>query len=159
MPGSTPQDGERAPKPLDAELVLARAADAFTSATIVLVDDDPSNVRLLTTVLGMAGATDVHGVTDPAEATALCRRLRADLLLLDLHMGQVDGHDLLTELRPEIEAHLAVVVLSGDTSPHTRKRVLVAGAKDFVPKPFDLPELVRRVRLVLEERSHRVSLR
>jgi PleD family two-component response regulator len=138
---------------LDVELDLARAAELFRNARIMIVDDDASTVRLLSTVLRMAGATDIHDITDPQQTVARCLEVRPDLLLLDLHMGQVDGHEVLDALHLAIDDSLVVVVLSGDTKANARQRALAAGAKDFIAKPFNLNELVRRIRTVLEQCS------
>lgn len=138
---------------LDVELGLARSAEPFRTARIVVVDDDASSVHLLTTVLAMAGATDVHGITDPRQVVTTCQRLRPDLLLLDLHMGLVDGQEILDDLGPAIAEHLAVIVLTGDTHPEVKKRALATGATGFIAKPFDLVELVHRVRTLLEARA------
>lgn len=148
-----PDDGAGSARRLDVELDLARSTERFAEARIMVVDDDPAIVRLVATVLQMAGATDVHGVTDPRQAVRRCRDLRPDLLVLDLHMGAVvGGLDVLAALGEDGEA-TSVVVLSGDTNPDARSRALRSGAADFIAKPFDVVDLLRRLRLVLESRT------
>lgn len=143
-------DGERSERRLEVELDLASTAESFRTARIVVVDDDPSVVQLVVTVLRIAGATDLHGVVDAEQAVTRCRELRPDLLILDLHMSfAVDGLDVLDELNAG-DGGLVVMVLSGDTNADAKVRALAAGASDFVVKPFDLVDMVRRVRVLLE---------
>lgn len=134
---------------------LARAADPFRDARVVIVDDEPSNVELLGRLLELAGISTVHGLTDPRRAVDLCLTVDADLLLLDLHMPNLDGHAVLRALGRSLPAddYLPVLVLSGDTSSVAREQAFAAGAKDFVTKPFDRVEVLQRVRNLLEARA------
>lgn len=140
--------GEGSERRLDVELEHARTAESFRNARIVVVDDDPSIVQLVVTVLRFAGVTDLHGVIDAEQAVPRCRDLRPDLLILDLHMTfAVDGLDVLAALSTD---DVVVMVLSGDTNADAKRRALAAGASDFLVKPFELADLVRRVRVLLE---------
>lgn len=134
---------------------LERAADPFRGASVVVVDDEASNVLLLERMLRLAGVSEVHGVTDARRAVEMCRAVAPDLLVLDLHMPAVDGFAVLAELRRSLpdDEYLPVLVLSGDTSAEARERALDAGAKDFVVKPFDRVEVLLRVRNLLETRA------
>src|SRR3972149_4848133 len=75
-------------------------ANRLSAARIVIVDDEPANVRLLERILQHAGYTDLTSTTDPREALALCKETEPDLILLDLHMPHVDGFAVMAELRP-----------------------------------------------------------
>ena len=127
---------------------LTRDAGPFGAARFVVIDDDEANVHLLTRVLRIAGATDVHGITEPANAASACLALRPDVVFLDLHLGHLDGHDVLAQLR-SAEQQPEVIVLSGETSEDVRARTLAAGARDFITKPFDIADVLQRVRAVL----------
>ena len=125
------------------------------SASVLVVDDTPANVALLTRLLRSAGVEDVHGVTDSREAVEHWRRTRADLVLLDLQMPHLDGFAVMASLRAAVPAgqFVPVLVLTADTAPTTRDRALAAGANDFLAKPFDRSEVVLRVRNLLHTRS------
>ena len=129
------------------------------TATVVVVDDEPANVALLERILRAAGVADVHGVTDPREAVSSCIELGADLLLLDMLMPHMDGFAVISALDEALGAaeFLPVLVLTADDSTLTRDRALMAGAKDFVAKPFDRAEVVLRVRNLLETRKFYVE--
>ncbi|MEX1177120.1 MAG: EAL domain-containing response regulator [Nitriliruptor sp.] len=124
------------------------------NATVVIVDDEVANVRVLERVLRRAGVGDVHTSTDPREAVRLVHDVTADLLLLDLHMPHLDGFGVLADLRASSVAgdYLPVLVLTADVSPRARDRALEAGAQDLVHKPFDRNEVLLRVRNLLETR-------
>jgi putative two-component system response regulator len=119
---------------------------------IVVLDDDDTNVLLLSRLLGRAGYEDVVTSTDPVATTAAILEDPPDLLLLDLRMPELDGYGVLERLAPLLAPphELAVLVLTADLTTETRHRALAAGARDFVTKPFDLVELALRVGNLLE---------
>jgi EAL domain-containing protein (putative c-di-GMP-specific phosphodiesterase class I)/DNA-binding response OmpR family regulator len=125
------------------------------TSTVVVVDDTAANVTLLTRLLDLAGITRVHGFTDPREAVAFCAASLPDLVLLDLHMPHLDGFAVMDSLQlmvPE-DGFLPVLVLTADVNAEVRERALLAGAKDFLTKPFDRTEVLLRVANLLETRA------
>jgi putative two-component system response regulator len=138
-----------------------------SEARIVVVDDEPANVDLLDAVLTRAGYHSVVSTTDPHEALELCRDAPPDLLLLDVHMPELDGFEVLERLRATRvgAGHFPVLVLTADSTPEMRNRALAAGASDFVVKPLDPIEVTLRVanlvaahRLQAELRSDKTAL-
>jgi signal transduction histidine kinase len=136
------------------------AALEVRDASILLVDDEEANVRLLSRILGRAGYTRVHGTRDSREVPRLFDELRPDLIVLDVHMPELDGISVLTELKPRIPAtdFLPILAITGDGSAETRQRVLIAGAKDFLAKPFETSEVLVRVANLLTARMLHRSL-
>jgi putative two-component system response regulator len=132
----------------------------LTGARVLVVDDEPANVRLLEKLLLRWGFSDVISTTNPSEVVALCRRVCPDLLLLDLQMPEPNGFELLELLAPEIRGRtrLPVLVLTADISPDVRRTALANGARDFVTKPFDPSEVELRVRNLLETRRLQLEL-
>ena len=131
-----------------------------SGARVLVVDDEPANVRLLEKLLGKWGFADVVTTTRSAEVVALCRHVRPDLLLLDLQMPEPNGLRLMELLAAEIHGptRLPVVVLTADISPEVRRTALASGARDFLTKPFDPTEVELRVRNLLETRRLQVEL-
>lgn len=129
-------------------------------AKILIVDDEPANLRLLTRALNRAGFSELQCVADPFETMATFERFGPDLVLLDLHMPGLDGLSLLEELRRKLpsEAYLPILMLTGDARSEPRRAALAQGATDFVVKPFDLPEVVLRIRNMLETRALHLML-
>jgi putative two-component system response regulator len=131
--------------------------DVENSGRILIIDDDPVIVQLLRGLLSKAGYSDVHSTTNPAEALALCAVTRPDAVLLDFHMPGPDGLELLEQLRtaPYVaDEFLPILMLTGDRDEHTRRQALELGATDFVLKPFDLTEVLLRLRNALAIRDH-----
>ncbi|MCB1876685.1 MAG: response regulator [Chromatiales bacterium] len=130
------------------------AGTSIYHADIVVVDDVPANVKLLRYMLEQVGYRHVQGFTDPLEALRRFRDQVPDLVLLDMRMPVMDGGQLLERLRgiSRPEEYLAVLVITAQTDRETRLRALEAGAKDFVTKPFDQEEVLRRIRNLLETR-------
>lgn len=121
------------------------------SASILIVDDQESNVSLLTQLLSEGGYTRVASTRDPQEVCALHREHRYDLILLDLQMPGMDGFQVMEGLKTNSEdGYLPVLVLTAQ--PGHKLRALQAGAKDFISKPFDLVEVKTRIHNMLEVR-------
>ena len=138
---------------------LAGAYSQESSSRILVVDDSVPNVRLLTTVLNRAGYDDVLATTRAQDVVRVYQRERPDIVLLDLHMPEVDGCTLTKQLRAVCdEPYLPIVILTGDLTPEARTRTLSAGASDFLTKPFDPAEITLRVRNLLEVRRLHLAL-
>jgi putative two-component system response regulator len=123
----------------------------FKQAKILVVDDESGIRRLLGMELGAAGFTNVTLCGDSTEVAELYRKHRYDLVLLDLHMPEMDGYQVMSALKEiETEGYLPVLVLTADTQE--KMKALRAGARDFVSKPFERGELISRVRNLAEVR-------
>ena len=121
------------------------------AASILIVDDQATNVKLLKLLLTEAGYTRVTSTMDPTEVCALHRRNGYDLILLDLQMPGMDGFSVMEGLKTnDSESYLPVMVLTAQ--PGHKIRALQAGAKDFISKPFDLAEVKTRIHNMLEVR-------
>ena len=117
------------------------------AARILIVDDQPSNVRLLEHTLRRAGYAEVMSTMEPREVAALYRQHRYDLILLDLRMPEMNGFEVMEQLR-EIGEGVAILVMSAESAEMSA--ALEAGASSFLGKPFKLPDVVDRVRSMLE---------
>ncbi len=120
-------------------------------ASILIVDDQEANVKLLERLLRDAGYTNVISTMQPHDAAALHRQNRHDLILLDLQMPGMDGFEVMDRLKADAaDSYLPVIVLTAQ--PAHKLRALQAGAKDFISKPFDLVEVKTRIHNMLEVR-------
>jgi len=136
-----------------------RMGDAMVSssdilnARILIVDDHVDNLELLAQMLRLAGYTSVSLTSDPRNVGKLHKENRYALILLDLQMPGLDGFEVMEELkRIESEAGSYISVLAITGNPAHKLRALENGAKDFISKPFDPAEMVRRVSNLLEVR-------
>ena len=124
---------------------------AILNASILIVDDLPANVRLLELILRGQGYNSVASTMDPTAVCELHRANRYDLILLDLQMPGLDGFGVMESLRAiEQDGYLPVLVITAQ--PDKKLPALKAGAKDFLTKPFDVAEVLARVRNMLEVR-------
>jgi PAS domain S-box-containing protein len=121
------------------------------SAGILIVDDQASNIALLQQLLSDAGYTNVVATQNPQEVAAQHRRYEYDLILLDLQMPEMDGFQVMAELKANpSNTYIPVIVLTAQ--PNHKLRALQAGAKDFISKPFDVVEVKTRIHNMLEVR-------
>jgi diguanylate cyclase (GGDEF)-like protein len=127
-------------------------------AHILIVDDQEANVLLLERMLSAAGYTRITSTMDPRAVCSLHQDNRYDLILLDLQMPGMDGFQVMERLK-EIETAGYLPVLAVTAQPAHKLRALQCGARDFVSKPFDLPEVLMRVHNMLEVRLLNESAR
>lgn len=115
---------------------------------LLLVDDQPVNIQALHRVF--AADCQLLMATDGGRALQLCRDRQPDLVLLDVQMPGMDGHELFAELKTDpLLSSIAVIFLTAQDDPDDESRALDAGAADFISKPFN-PSVVRaRVRTQL----------
>jgi two-component system, cell cycle response regulator len=120
-------------------------------AKILIVDNEEVSVLLLERLLRGAGYDSITSTMDPGEVRALHRKNGYDLILLDLEMPGMDGFQVMEGLK-EIDTDGYLPVLAVTAHPGHKLRALQGGAKDFISKPFDLAEVLMRVRNMLEVR-------
>lgn len=126
-----------------------------TDARLLVVDDEPVNIRLMERMLGQDGFVNLCSTTESHKTFQLIDEFRPDLVLLDLHMPGLDGFSILDQLRTRSPAgtFLPVLVLTADVTGPAKERALSLGAKDFLNKPFDRAEVLLRIRNLLETRA------
>ena len=116
------------------------------SAKILVVDDEPSIVKLVTAYLGQEGY-DVRTAADGPTGLLAARTFKPDLVILDIMLPGLDGLEVLARLRRESDVY--VILLTARTEETDRVVGLAVGADDYVTKPFSARELVARVKAAL----------
>ena len=127
---------------------------------VLIVDDDENNIELLTQYL--AGHVDkVRGLTDSRQVETVFSEYQPDIVLLDLHMPDPDGLEVLRRLRGARLSlgFLPVIMLTADSGHVARNSALILGADDFLLKPFDREEVILRVRNLLRTRQLYIDAR
>ena len=123
------------------------------NARILIVDDDPASISTLEAFLSEE-ASSIRSVTESRQVEQVFMDFEPDVVLLDLHMPDPDGLEILRRLRG-IRIKLGfvpVIVLTADTGRTARNSALMLGADDFLTKPLDHTEVVLRVRNLLRTR-------
>jgi two-component system, OmpR family, response regulator MprA len=123
------------------------AASHAPPASILIADDDRAIRESLSRVLTLEGYA-VTAVSDGAAALSAVRAAAVDAALLDVMMPNVDGLTVCRVLRAE-RNRLPILMLTARTETSDRVAGLDAGADDYLPKPFDLDELLARLRALL----------
>ncbi|HYO24308.1 MAG TPA: HD domain-containing phosphohydrolase [Lacipirellulaceae bacterium] len=128
---------------------------AVKPAKLMVVDDEPTNVKLVQRFLELDGYQRFVTTTDARRALRMARDERPDCILLDLMMPHVSGLEILDELRADPElAHIPVIFLTAVTDGATRRDALERGATDFLNKPIDPYELAPRVANVVAAKTY-----
>jgi two-component system KDP operon response regulator KdpE len=113
------------------------------NSRILIVDDEPAIARVLQPVLTAAGAT-VFTAGSAVEGLRFAKEHAVNLVLLDLGLPDADGKDLISDLRSSGDS--AVIVISARHQEAEKVAALDAGADDYVNKPFNIDELLARIR-------------
>jgi CheY-like chemotaxis protein len=141
---TTPSDGNEVEQPVSSEPTW-NAEGATVAGTVLYIEDSPINTVLVERILN--SRPDVVFGSAPDGRTGLDRasRLHPDLVLLDLTLPDISGEQVLAQLRADPATRaIPVIVVSGDTDPAVRDRVLAQGAQ-CLTKPYDVSDLLRLV--------------
>ena len=127
---------------------------------IIVVDDEPANLKLVERVLDVGGFKNVTLIENPTTVVDEYKKKGADLFLIDLNMPVMDGFELIEALSDLGDDFLPpILVLTAQQAQEYRQKALDAGARDFVTKPFVVNELLARVKNQLEMRQAQSMLR
>ena len=152
--------GSVPPRPLPPLASVSSVLKATSAAKILVVDDEPINVKVCHKYLRELGYEQCLGVTDSTRAMATILAERPDLIILDVMMPVVNGVELLRLIRANEElAQLPVLILTAASDRTTKLTVLELGASDLLSKPVDPSELAPRVRNALTIKQHNDDLR
>lgn len=134
---------------------------AIENSCILIVDDELANVKLLERMLSVAGYKNIVCTQESQQALQLCKDHKPDLILLDLNMPELDGYEVMEQLKEAFGLELfPILVLTAQHAQNFRQRALESGARDYVTKPFDVKELLSRVRNLLEvQMAHKYMAR
>ncbi len=131
---------------------LAVPPAAHAAATLLYIEDNLANLSLVETILLSRPAWRLLPALQGGLGVELAREHRPDLVLLDLHLPDVPGAEVLRRLRADPRtAGMPVVVVSADATPASLERLRAAGADAYLTKPLDLDEFLRTLEQFLPE--------
>ncbi|WP_088285924.1 two-component system response regulator [Ideonella sp. A 288] len=132
--------------------------DAAARPTVLVVDDTPANLHLLTQVLNKQYRVQL--ATSGAKALAIAQREPPDLIVLDVMMPEIDGYEVCRRLKADPRTcHVPVLFLTALARPEDETRGFEAGGADFVHKPFNPATVLARVRTQLTLKAAQDALR
>lgn len=134
-------------------------------ADILVVDDTPANLRLLSELLGQHGYK-VRPATNGAQALAAVLAELPDLILLDVRMAGIDGYAICERLKADARTHdIPVIFLSALDEVLDKVRAFAVGGADYITKPFQFEEVLARIethlslrRLHLQQQAQNAQL-
>jgi two-component system, sensor histidine kinase and response regulator len=153
------EPGDVAPVPVRDDPPRGISFNEICPARILVVDDQPSNIQILGTVLGHWG----HEIIPASDGVTALKRValrRPDLILLDLLMPEMDGCEICHRLKANPDwKDIPVIFLSAAGDKDLIVRALDAGGVDYITKPFNHAELISRVRTQLALKTARDQLK
>jgi two-component system OmpR family response regulator len=127
--------------------VTTTEAPATTLPRLLVVDDEPAIVELLSATLRFAGF-DVATARNGSEALDVAASYQPDLLVLDVMMPGLDGFEVVRQLRAK-DQRVPVLFLTAKDSTEDKVAGLTLGGDDYITKPFSLEEVIARIHAVL----------
>lgn len=137
----------------------ATTREAEATDCLMIVDDQEANIEILGLTLGRLGF-EILPATSGEHALKVLAGRAPDLILLDLHMPDMDGFELCRRIKENPAwAEIPIIFLSASDDKNLIVRALESGGMDYVTKPFDKPELISRVRTHLMLKTARDHLK
>ncbi len=116
---------------------------------ILIVDDDPQLTTMLEKLLSMEGF-EATSVTDSSQAMSVAASTNPDFFILDLMMPQPNGFEITRMLRADPNfAKTPILIITASDDADSKAIAYVAGADDYITKPFDHDELPQRIRTLM----------
>jgi CheY-like chemotaxis protein len=133
---------------------LARSVASLVTlgpATVLYVEDNVANVRLMQRILGQHPGLRLITAGDGQSGLDQARAQEIDLVLLDLHLPDITGEQVLLHIQSDPRLrHIPVIVLSADATPGQIKRLKLLGAAEYLTKPFEIQSVVNVLARVLQ---------
>ncbi len=126
--------------------------DQIHETNILVIDDQQMNLDLVRDLLDVEGFRHVHTTKDPLQLSLLLNQLDIDLVLLDINMPILDGFACLALIKQHftVDSVPPVIMLTAQNDQDNRVKALRGGASDYVMKPFNRYELLKRIEIQLE---------
>ncbi len=133
--------------------ILSEELFINSEITILIVDDNPVNVKMEQVVLGKAGYSTA-GTTDGEACFEMARNQNPDLILLDINMSKISGIEICKTLKKNKgTAEIPVIFVTASTDDDTLKEAFEAGGSDYVRKPVNKIELLARINSALTHKK------
>jgi signal transduction histidine kinase/CheY-like chemotaxis protein len=136
LPVAPAEAGDAAPE--------ASAAAPHASVDVVCIEDNEANVRLVEHIAALRPAVRLHAASTPSAGVALVQAHRPALVLLDIHLPEIDGYEVLRRLRADAATRdVPVVAVSANAMPRDLERARAAGFDGYLTKPLQVADVLR----------------
>ena len=130
----------------DTSRLVAPIGSPDTRGVVLYIEDDPSNVRLMSRVLERRPGVRLCHAPDGQSGLAAAAKQRPDLIFLDLHLPSVSGEEVLRRIRQDVTLKdIPIIVLTADATADQARRLRGAGAFEYMTKPLEIGEVLRLV--------------
>lgn len=120
---------------------------------ILIVDDDPMNIDIL--MDDLEDLYTLRSAESGEEALQIIPEFRPDLILLDIMMSGIDGYEVCRRIRADKQYNaIKIILISGRAMENERQKGYAVGADDYVTKPFEVEELVEKIRVLDELKNN-----
>lgn len=136
-------------------------SNEILGSAILVVDDNQTNIDVIEATLESAGYQNILAITQPLELMQLLVERPFDLVLLDINMPIMDGFAVLAMMQQmlELPQRPPVIMLTAQADESSRVKALEGGASDYITKPFNRIELLKRVEVHLENHHAKKQLK
>jgi two-component system phosphate regulon response regulator PhoB len=126
--------------------------DAIPNRSLLIVDDNPINIRVVQVMLEKDGYRTVSAM-DGATCIEMAKNGRPDLILLDINMPEMSGIEVCKALRRDEQANdITVIFVTASTDDETLREAFESGGKDYVRKPENRTELLASIEFILTQK-------
>jgi PAS domain S-box-containing protein len=139
-----------------AQHIADSAAAPYQRRLVHYVEDNETNIEIMRAVLAQRGQIELETSMLGLDGMAAVRRRRPDLILLDMHLPDISGLELLRHLKQDdAVADIPVIVVSADATPGHMQQALTLGAQHYVTKPLDVAHFLDLIDRILEQAETR----
>jgi signal transduction histidine kinase/FixJ family two-component response regulator len=158
--GSTQASAELAPEVGQDGTVVAAARPAGQPGRLLYIEDNPVNMLIVQELLAQRPDLQLHTAADGLGGIRVAQSQRPDLILVDMQLPDIDGHEVLRRLRAEeVTAAIPCIALSANAMPEDIERALKAGFEDYWTKPLDLRAFMRSLESIFGVKEYPFSPR
>jgi PAS domain S-box-containing protein len=151
LPLDESQALQEAPGSTAVEMEAPDTSEPGRDCTILYIEDNPSNFKLVERVLAKRPRVELLTAMQGQLGLEIARDTRPDLVLLDLHLPDIHGSEVMRRIREDaVISRTPVVIISADVTSNQVTQLLEAGAQAYLPKPLDVQEFLRIVDDILE---------
>jgi PAS domain S-box-containing protein len=152
--GRTKDEGRQLTGPLDSSIILRPSF--FQRGTVLYIEDNRSNLGLMEDILAYRPEVRLLSARQGGAGLELARQHRPDLILLDAHLPDMPGEEVLRQVQSDPHLRGApVVIISADATAPQIEKLRAAGAWDYLTKPLDVPRFLALLDRFMQERQER----